>query len=386
MPGGSGGGGASDFLQTQRTTTQPLPQFRDILFGVNNVDPSAGLIPRIFDESQRDIQPIPGGADRIAPFPAETEFGLTSLFNRGVAGDPTVNAGRGFLADLLGTNAVNNPIVNATVNRAQGDIVDRFNLQTAPALAARSRFSGSAGNTGLQEVGAFNRFSTERALGDVRATATSNFLGQQLQGANLVPAFGQSSLQDIQAILGAGGQRQGQQQSILDADLARFLDERGIPTQQIGTFANLLNQAGLQRFGINTQQQAGFGQFPGAGGGGGNSTLGGIGAIAGGVGGLATGAAALLPLLGFVSSRAFKTDIQDAEPVLDKLSRLKVKTWKYKPEMTLGTDTHIGPIAEDFQKIFGVGDGMSIAVVDMFGVLLKGMQELASEVRQLRTA
>ena len=380
MPGGSGGGQrASDFIQDQRTVTQPLKQFSNLLFGGGDISQDQSFLSSIFQESQRGIEPIPGGADRFAPFPAETEFGLTSLFDRGVAGDPSVNAGRGFLTNLLGTNAFDNPIVNATVNRAQGDIVDQFNLQTAPALAARSRFSGSADNTGLQEVGAFNRFSTERALGDVRATATNQFLGQQLQGANLAPAFGQSSLQDIQAILGAGGQRQGQQQSILDADLARFLDERGIPTQQLGTFGNLLNQAGLQRFGIQTGDTSGFGRFPGSGGGT-NSTLGSIAGAAGTAGSLLQ---VLGPLVFAASSRAFKVDIHDAEPVLDKLSRLEIKRWKYKPKMHLGDDWHIGPMAEDFREVFGVGDGVTLNMVDVAGVALSALKEIGQKLERI---
>jgi hypothetical protein len=59
--------------------------------------------------------------------------------------------------------------------------------------------------------------------------------------------------------------------------------------------------------------------------------------------------------------------------VKDKLRNLDIFTWKYK-----GDDTrHIGPMAQDMQKIFGVGDGKTIHLVDVMGIAMLLMKEIA---------
>jgi hypothetical protein len=82
------------------------------------------------------------------------------------------------------------------------------------------------------------------------------------------------------------------------------------------------------------------------------------------------GSAAILA----ASDRNIKYDIEEAPGVLSALKNLPIATWKYK-----GDDVkHIGPMAQDFQESFGVGDGKNIALVDVMGVLLASMKELAS--------
>lgn len=78
-----------------------------------------------------------------------------------------------------------------------------------------------------------------------------------------------------------------------------------------------------------------------------------------------------------LSDRDLKTDIAPRGSVLDKLAGLDIFTWRY-----LDNDVrHIGPMAQDFQKAFGVGDGKTIAVVDVAGVVLAAVQELIHELR-----
>jgi hypothetical protein len=91
------------------------------------------------------------------------------------------------------------------------------------------------------------------------------------------------------------------------------------------------------------------------------------------------------------SSRETKTDFQalNERDVLAKLMQLPVTEWRYKQE---GKDArHIGPVAEDFQQMFGLGDGKHISTVDSDGVALaaiKGVyqlvQEKAVEIEALR--
>jgi hypothetical protein len=51
---------------------------------------------------------------------------------------------------------------------------------------------------------------------------------------------------------------------------------------------------------------------------------------------------------------------------LDGIRELELRKWNYKGDPT----THLGPMAEDFHRIFGVGDGVTINVADVMGVCL----------------
>jgi Chaperone of endosialidase len=83
-----------------------------------------------------------------------------------------------------------------------------------------------------------------------------------------------------------------------------------------------------------------------------------------------------------MSSREFKTDPAPITEVLPRLRELKVESWHYKPSFN-DSARHIGPYAEDFKELFGVGDGKTIHVVDAMGVCLKAIQELSAKVAQL---
>ena len=77
--------------------------------------------------------------------------------------------------------------------------------------------------------------------------------------------------------------------------------------------------------------------------------------------------------------------------MLDAVKALAIERWNYRDGMQAmenvlpsSDDDHIGPMAEDWQKKIGLGDGETISVIDFMGVTLKAMQELASEVEDLR--
>ncbi len=68
------------------------------------------------------------------------------------------------------------------------------------------------------------------------------------------------------------------------------------------------------------------------------------------------------------------TDI-DSEELLKKLSELPISRWNYKDEDE--TVTHIGPVAQDFYALFGVGsDDVSISTIDPAGIALAAIKKL----------
>lgn len=74
-----------------------------------------------------------------------------------------------------------------------------------------------------------------------------------------------------------------------------------------------------------------------------------------------------------MSSRELKDNIEPIKPgeLGKKLSELPIYTWNYKGDST----KHIGPVAEEFQEKFGVGDGKSLHLVDVMGVMLGAEKE-----------
>jgi membrane-associated phospholipid phosphatase len=83
------------------------------------------------------------------------------------------------------------------------------------------------------------------------------------------------------------------------------------------------------------------------------------------------------------SSREIKTGFAPVDPgaVLAGLSELPVTSWRYRHEPPGAR--HVGPVAEDFQARFGLGDGETISTVDAVGVLMAAVQALHGENRAL---
>ncbi len=85
------------------------------------------------------------------------------------------------------------------------------------------------------------------------------------------------------------------------------------------------------------------------------------------------------------SSRAVKTDFApvDESAVLEQLAALPMSTWRYKTEGS--GQHHLGPVAEDFREIFGLGDGAHISTVDASGIALAAIKGLHQQVKMRDT-
>lgn len=103
-----------------------------------------------------------------------------------------------------------------------------------------------------------------------------------------------------------------------------------------------------------------------------SSSSGGIGGILGSVGQVA----------GLFCSRELKTSYGsvNTHDILNSVNQLSLDKWSYK-----GIDQeHIGPYAEEFKELFGVGDGHTINMIDLFGVLIGAVKELSLKVKELQ--
>ncbi len=84
------------------------------------------------------------------------------------------------------------------------------------------------------------------------------------------------------------------------------------------------------------------------------------------------------------SDRNVKYGFRSTSPrkILQQLTRLPISTWTYKNEPS--TVRHIGPMAQDFKAVFGVGaNERFISPLDAAGVSLISIQELNRQVEKL---
>lgn len=197
-----------------------------------------------------------------------------------------------------------------------------------------------------------NRAYEDAAFRAVQAgNQRQNQLFQQgLAGMGAQAQARQQNLNEIQSIL--SGQQLGQNIEGQGQNLGSFYSPSNI---------DVLGAAGLEQQGDLAQYNAAQQQTSG--------NLSGLGSIVNTI----------------FCSKDYKTNKRPASDILPRLKALKVEAWEYK-EGFGDEQTHIGPYAEDFQRLFGLGDGKTIHPIDLFGALILGVQELTDRVEALEDA
>lgn len=173
----------------------------------------------------------------------------------------------------------------------------------------------------------------------------SRLFGQDMTRRN-------QAINEVSALMQGQGAIQGPQAMAPSQYNMNPVDMAGLMGQQYQAQMNQYNQAQQQR----------------------QQTMGGLFGIGGGL-----ASAAIM-----ACSKEYKENheaVNDNE-ILEAVEKLPVAKWNYKiagqPE-----GPHIGPYAEDFKELFGVGDGKTIANVDMFGVMLSAIKALSARVKEL---
>ena len=259
-------------------------------------------------------------------------------------------------------------LADAEANRTQQANIANAQMQMQSALAqAQLDAERSRTQDSMNQLGALQNFGLAR---DVAMATPGAQLARDQFGLNSELGRGQLNLQSE---LGRGG---------LALDQARF--NQGVSQQGID---NLFNFGNAQRNIENQQLQGALPALdyylragamtpqnsiqtttgPGAGKGG---FLGGLGSLGNGLG--------AMKAAGFFSHSKFKTDIAPADGFLEGLKRLTIARWRYRDEVPFADGhTHIGPMAEQFREIFGVGDGITLNPIDVMGVAIGALKELA---------
>lgn len=97
--------------------------------------------------------------------------------------------------------------------------------------------------------------------------------------------------------------------------------------------------------------------------------------LAGGIGGLAYG-------LSFLSDEEAKNvlEVLDDDEVFDRIASLPAAIFEYKHAPG---EPHVGTMAQDVQRVFGIGDGRVIPIVDAIGSLFVTAKILAKKLKEL---
>lgn len=284
----------------------------------------------------------------------EQQF-VNLIGQRGLQGDPTLGATNQFTQDVLGGRFLtpeSNPFLQAQIEAAQRPVIQAFQDVALPRLQqdftragqriqpqSSSPFDRAAAiaTRGLtQELGDIStqivgeNFARERALQEQRATQAPALVREQLD----------QSIKSLQAVA-----------------LPRLVEQLGLD-KGVEEFRRRVDTL-LQVLGLSTSAAGATPVVPSIT----SRSSGELGNIVGAVAGAAA------------SSKTLKTNKRPVEQVLPRLRNLKVEAWDYLPGVEDGL-THIGPYAEDFHAMFGVGRPDQIHMSDVLGVLTLAIQEL----------
>lgn len=272
------GGGGSD------TTTTTVPEW---------VRPYAeGFMQRSQQVADMPYQPFTGATQaQLNPYQTSA---LDSIAQRAVQGSPVNNAASSELTKTIsGGYLGSNPYLDSVVDRAQGDVVRNYNLATKPAIESAMVRSGSFGNSGLQQMQSESQRQLQDTLGNISSGIRGNDYaaerGRMTSAIGMAPQIASQDYVDANALLGAGGQYQQQEQANLSDNYNRFLEARNYPREQLGVMGQGLGfNFGSSTTGPEPNKKAGMlgGAMTGASIG---SVAGPYGALAGGVGGAAMG-------------------------------------------------------------------------------------------------
>lgn len=134
-----------------------------------------------------------------------------------------------------------------------------------------------------------------------------------------------------------------------------------------GAIGNALSPGSFQMTDPTTGQPMG-GAPAGGGGGGGGMDIGSI-----------------LGIVGMFSDQSVKENIVSIDPgdALKAVNKIPVQGWSYVFDPSI---KHFGPMAQDFNRVTGLGDSRTIAPVDAFGMLMAAIQALTKRLEQLEQA
>lgn len=317
----------------------------------------------------------PGGVT-LAQNLQETPSGASAFYT-----NPTIKSDA--TADIANQNLQNNLLPayqqQLTTYNQQNDAWNQENNIYNTYKAKGTATSADIGDI-VQNLPGY-QFQLGQGISGIQNAASANGMlnsgsllrGLDQYGQGLASNYYQNYLQNLQGLAGMGTNANNQISTAAQNTGAGVANQYGnLGTDQANSYLAAGQAMASSYLSPLSSQQT---QVTNVGGGGGSGL--------GGLGGLLSGAGSLLSAYnGIPSSEKLKDKIEtpNTEELLDRVERLTIDKWKYK-----GIDAeHIGPYAEQFKELFNVGDGKSINIIDMFGVMLGSIKELSSQIKELK--
>lgn len=205
------------------------------------------------------------------------------------------------------------------------------------------------------------------AKNDARETTRNTGQALRMNAVGLGAALPGQAMAGTQLGLGAGSAATG---ALTQAN-QQFLTSTAIPMQgysgqmqgyagQAATLGNLYNS---QVSAYNAQQQADAAATSGL--------FEGLGMLGG----------AALTKYSSKEVKEDKREIPEGEAIV-AIEAMPVEKWRYMPGIEDGGE-HIGPYAEDMQRVTGLGDGKTIQIQDVLGLTMRGLQDVNRKVDRI---
>lgn len=88
------------------------------------------------------------------------------------------------------------------------------------------------------------------------------------------------------------------------------------------------------------------------------------------------------------SSQEMREHLQEIDclEVFEALERLNVNAWRYRPEIADKQDdhfAHMSPYPEDIKALFAIGNGRTLAFLDVVGIAIAGAKGAGEKIRML---
>ncbi len=222
-----------------------------------------GLVDTAWNQAQQPYTPY--GGDYAAGMNGYQQQGIDALANRAASGSATMGAANNTLQGVMnnpGSSAVanpyaniNNPYLDQSIANAQGDLVKSWNNVQLPAWQKAMAGGGSFGNTGVEQATQSAQDDLQKNLGrvatDARMGAYNTAAGLQdsqasrvMQALGMAPTMANQDYTDINNLISAGTQLQGQNQAQIDAAKQQYLDQQNYPRNNLQWMGNMLGLGG----------------------------------------------------------------------------------------------------------------------------------------------
>lgn len=183
------------------------------------------------------------GGERISPLTPFHAGGMDLAASRAFYGDPAVEAGRGMLTDTLSGKYTENPLLNASWNRAADQLQARMGSQVLPMQGLT--------NTGYAQA-------MQQGLNDLSATVYGQERQNQMNAAPLALQYGQEPYDAANALMGVGDVGREYDQARINEAIRAFEAQRMWPYQQADVLGRAIGMSMGGGFGSTTSSQPGY--------------------------------------------------------------------------------------------------------------------------------